>query len=99
MSEALGRDGEDWQLRHACAACMYKLQDELRLIFEMLYAMDGNDLLKRILRRLAASEGSDQPGPSQERVDTRKIRSSLYISRDDVNKWARTIVCGGAGTG
>lgn len=92
MRAALARDKEDWQLCHACPACMYKLHDELILIFEMLYAMDGNDSLKRILRRLAGVEGSDVPGPSRERIDEQMNRSSLYISQDYVNKWAKTIV-------
>lgn len=69
---------------------MYKLHDELVLIFDMLWAMDGNDSLKRILCRSAAP--ADDPttlGPSRERTDTRTISGDLYISREDVDNWAK----------
>jgi hypothetical protein len=51
VNAALGREAADYRLRHSCPACTYKLQDEGDLIFEMLVTMDGNDSLKRILRR------------------------------------------------
>jgi hypothetical protein len=33
VKTALGRDTGDWRLRHACPACMYKLKEELGLLF------------------------------------------------------------------
>ncbi|KAI6023497.1 hypothetical protein BKA83DRAFT_4463442 [Pisolithus microcarpus] len=46
--QVLQQDLEDWQLKHTCAACTYKLTDEPGLKFKLLYAMDGNDSLKHI---------------------------------------------------
>ncbi|KAI5986451.1 hypothetical protein EDC04DRAFT_2873538 [Pisolithus marmoratus] len=46
VSQVLQRDSEDWHLKHACAACTYKLTDEPKLKFKLLYAMDGNNSLK-----------------------------------------------------
>ncbi|KAJ7270354.1 hypothetical protein C8J57DRAFT_1065726, partial [Mycena rebaudengoi] len=49
--KALGRDALDCRLKTGCVACTYKLEGEADLIFSMLVTMDGNDLLKRILRK------------------------------------------------
>ncbi|KAJ7782095.1 hypothetical protein B0H14DRAFT_3095744 [Mycena olivaceomarginata] len=43
----LKRDAPDWHLKNCCPACTYKLEGEMKLIFSMLTAMDGNDSLKR----------------------------------------------------
>lgn len=67
---------------------MYKLKNEPMLVFNILWAMDGNDSLKRRIRRSPKDEGGE-PGPSIERIDTRSIGGEIYLSRDDVNKWAR----------
>ena len=53
--EALHHNLQDWKLRDCCQACMYTLHDELPLQFKMLYAMDGNDSLKRVSRALFSS--------------------------------------------
>jgi hypothetical protein len=42
--------GLTWCMKHACPACMYKLEGEDTLIFNMLTTMDGNDSLKCVLR-------------------------------------------------
>ena len=55
----------------------------------MLWAMDGNDSLKRILRRMVDPETGERDGPSREHTDSRKVPGDMYISRDEVNKWAR----------
>ncbi|KAJ7811116.1 hypothetical protein B0H13DRAFT_2243338 [Mycena leptocephala] len=47
FDKALGRDAPDWRLKNGCPACTYKLEGEMKLIFEMLVTMDGNDSLKR----------------------------------------------------
>ena len=64
---ALERDSPYYRLRHTCPACSYKLEGEAELIFQMLVTMDGNDSLKRILRRdppATAAEGEPPPeGP------------------------------------
>lgn len=72
---------------------MYKLKEEASLLFDILWAMDGNDSLRRFIRRSAPVDGdSSIPGPSCERTDTRHVTGDMYISRDDVNKWAREAV-------
>jgi hypothetical protein len=72
---------------------MYKLKEEPSLLFDILWAMDGNDSLKRIIRRSATGEDdSSEPGPSCERNDARVVSGDMYISRDDVNNWAREVI-------
>jgi hypothetical protein len=61
---ALGCQSSDWHIRHSCPACTYKLQGEKPLLFSMLWAMDGNDSLKRILHRMANPDTGEQDGPS-----------------------------------
>ncbi|KAJ7730105.1 hypothetical protein DFH07DRAFT_756414 [Mycena maculata] len=92
VMKALGRDST-WRLKHACPVCMYKLQGEDVLIFEMLTAMDGNDSLKRVLRRSRADdEGDGEPtlGKLKERVDNRDASDGYYLSREKVDTWAKT---------
>lgn len=91
---ALGRDSS-WRLRHACPACTYKLEGEDALIFDMLTTMDGNDSLKRVLRREKTSmeemEGGEPVlGKSRERVDDRDAGDGFFLSREKVDKWAKT---------
>ena len=83
---ALGRNSPDWRLRHACPACTYKLKDENRLIFSLLFTMDGNDSLKRILRRILGED--DTPRLSSEYIDSRIIDDGFYLTREYVNEWA-----------
>ncbi|KAJ7785440.1 hypothetical protein B0H14DRAFT_3095663 [Mycena olivaceomarginata] len=68
-----------WRMKHACPACMYKLEGEDALIFAMLTTMDGNDSLKRVLRRDKSSVGEDETGEltlakSREWEDSRDSR-------------------------
>jgi hypothetical protein len=51
VQAVLLRDTVDWRLRHLCPPCTYTLVGEEKLKFSMLYTGDGNDSLKRILRR------------------------------------------------
>ena len=100
VNVALKRDSQYYRLRHACPACTYKLQGEAKLIFEMLVTMDGNDSLKRILRRdppAAPAEGEPEPegpqvGESRERPDSRKVGGDYLISREIVDRWAKTVL-------
>lgn len=91
---ALGRDSS-WRMKHACPACMYKLEGEDELIFDMLTTMDGNDSLKRVLRHEKTSMAQDETGEptlakSSERVDNRDAGDGYYISRERVDKWAKS---------
>jgi hypothetical protein len=49
--EALHQGDPQWCLKHACSACTYKLQSEVPIKFSLLYAMDGNDSLKQVLKK------------------------------------------------
>ncbi|KAJ7801165.1 hypothetical protein B0H14DRAFT_3092481 [Mycena olivaceomarginata] len=94
VMKALDR-GSTWRMKHACPACMYKLEGEDALIFDMLTTMDGNDSLKRVLRRDKSSMVEDETGEptlakSSERVDNRDASDGYYISRDRVDLWARS---------
>lgn len=97
---ALERDSPYYRLRHACPACTYKLQGEPKLIFEILVTMDGNDSLKWILHRdppAAPAEGEATPegpevGESRERPDSRKVGGDYLISRENVDRWAKTVL-------
>jgi hypothetical protein len=72
---------------------MYKLKEELALLFDILWAMDRNDSLKQIAQRSPiVSEDADIHGPSCEKTNTRQVSGDMYISRDDVNRWAREAV-------
>lgn len=72
---------------------MYKLCDELPLVFDMLWAMDGNDTPKRILcRSTPPANNPATPGPSCKGTDTRSVSGDLYISCEDVNNWAKGMV-------
>ncbi|KAJ6469111.1 hypothetical protein DFH09DRAFT_1254063 [Mycena vulgaris] len=75
---ALGRD-TSWRLNHACPACMYKLEGEDQLIFSILTTMDGNDSLKR-----------PTLAKSKEGVDNRDAGEGYFISREKVDKWAKS---------
>jgi hypothetical protein len=48
--------------------------------------MDGNDSLKRILRRLLGED--DMPGPSSEYIDSRTVNDDFYLTCEYVNEWA-----------
>lgn len=92
VMNALGRDSQ-WRLKHACPACMYKLEGEDQLIFDLLTTMDGNDSLKRVLRRLRVQdEGDGDPtlGKSKERPDNRDAGDGYFLSRERVDTWAKT---------
>lgn len=90
---ALGRDDPDYRLRNACPACTYKLVGEDKLIFDMLFTMDGNDSLKRVLRREKPPEdegdGEVKLGESKERVDKRDGTGGYFLTREKVNTWAK----------
>jgi hypothetical protein len=98
--KALGRDSEDWRLRHICPPCTYKLDGEEKLKFSMLYTVDGNDSLKRIQRRetnpiSADDNGSNGPpvlGNSSESTDNREAGKGIYLANNMVNQWSKEIL-------
>lgn len=68
---------------------MYKLKDEPPLKFSMLFVQDGNDSLKCFERCADPDNANPELGPSVESFDTRTKHENLYLSRVDVNKWAK----------
>ncbi|KAG2350209.1 hypothetical protein BDR05DRAFT_971794 [Suillus weaverae] len=66
---------------------LHGLQNEPAMTFCLLYAMDGNDSLKRVLRRLLGADG-DYSGPSIELPMTQRVCNDRYLSREYVNEWA-----------
>jgi hypothetical protein len=71
------------------------LEGEDELIFDMLTTMDGNDSLKRVLRREKTTMAEDETGEpmlakSKERMDNRDAGDGYYISRERVDRWVKT---------
>ena len=93
----LQRNSTNWHLQNTCPACSYKLKGEDELIFKMLITMDGNNSLKRVLRRVPLDETAEvaleSEGPvvaaSRELPDSRKVGGDYLISRERVNRWAK----------
>ncbi|KAF7967191.1 hypothetical protein HWV62_35590 [Athelia sp. TMB] len=86
---AILRDSPDWRLRHACPACTYKLEGEPDLVFKMLTTFDGNNSLRRILRRSTSQDDDGTLGPSSELPTTQRVPGDRYLSREYVDKWAK----------
>ena len=63
----------------------------------MLYTVDGNDSLKRIIRREDApltSAETDEPvlGNSSESKDTRQAGEGVYLTREQVDEWSKEVL-------
>lgn len=93
---ALDRNSEDYRLRNNCPACTYKLKNEPKLEFSMLYTVDGNDSLKRIIRRdpvppTVASDMGSTPvlGACSESTDTRVAGQGIYLTNAFVDMWSK----------
>ncbi|KAG6895202.1 hypothetical protein C0992_002602 [Termitomyces sp. T32_za158] len=48
VAKELGRDTENWRVLNGCPPCSYVLEDEPPLRFSRMFAMDGNNSLKRV---------------------------------------------------
>lgn len=66
--------------------CMYKLKGEVQLIFNMLWAKNRNDSLKRCIGQ-GPKNMEGEAEPSIERINTRTVCGDIYLSREEVNKW------------
>ncbi|KAJ6481410.1 hypothetical protein DFH09DRAFT_950547 [Mycena vulgaris] len=92
VQAALRRDTPDWRLKNACPACLYKLEGEDELLMPILATMDGNNSLKRFWRREreeVREDGTAIPGAAKERLDSRNAGGAYYLSREEVDKWAK----------
>jgi hypothetical protein len=59
----------------------------------MLYAIDGNDSLKRIIRRSSSQDDNDSTlQPSSELPSSRTVPGDRYLSREYVDKWAKDVL-------
>ena len=85
VNEALHRDSPSWHLKHCCPACTYILQGEQPLKFSMLYALDGNDSLKRVQRKLLSEDG-EANSISIELPTSQVLSCPRYLSRDFVDQ-------------
>ncbi|KAG1894669.1 uncharacterized protein F5891DRAFT_1130867 [Suillus fuscotomentosus] len=92
ITESLRRDSPDWCLKHACPACTYTLTDEEKLHFKILYAMDGNDSLKRVLRH-SLDDDDDSLGVSSELPTGQVLVSDHYLSHNFVDQFAWDTPC------
>lgn len=97
VAKALGRDAPDYRLKNCCPACTYKLEGEQQLIFSMLTTMDGNDSLKRVLRKDKTFDNEGNPTRGQsERADPRTadVGGSYFLTREKVNEWSKEVLKG-----
>jgi hypothetical protein len=85
VAESLQRDSPNFRLKHTCPACTYTLTDEPKLTFSLLYAMDGNDSLKRVLQR--SLDTDDCLGTSSELPTGQQLESDHYLSRTFVDQF------------
>ncbi|KAG6835432.1 hypothetical protein H0H93_001533 [Arthromyces matolae] len=80
--KVLQRDGPNWRVLHACPPCTYELNDEPPLKFSRMFAMDGNNSLKRI----------GNLGPTRKIADRREFEDSDYfLSNDYVDIFANEV--------
>ncbi|KAJ7302815.1 hypothetical protein DFH08DRAFT_722682 [Mycena albidolilacea] len=95
IKKALGPDTPDWMLKNCFPVCTYKLEGEMKINFEMLVAMDGNDLLKRILiKDKTVDENGATHGRGKEHDDphTADAGRNYLMTRADVDKWSKEVL-------
>ena len=76
ISIELGREDRKWAIKNVCAPCLYKTEDEPKLKFEFLGAMDGNNSLKLVDSTYCAGTV---------RTDSRRTESPRWIKPEDVD--------------
>ncbi|KAG1892860.1 uncharacterized protein F5891DRAFT_963824 [Suillus fuscotomentosus] len=96
VQEAIGQSAIDWNLKHACPACLYALDAEPQLKFSLLYAMDGNNSLKRVLKRVPDKEHAEDLvsrniPQSSELPTSQSIVDYHYLTREYVDSFADTL--------
>ncbi|KAK6967051.1 hypothetical protein R3P38DRAFT_3337534 [Favolaschia claudopus] len=89
VKRVLGRGAADWRMKNCCPACTYKLEGEMKLVFQMLLTMDGNDSLKR-----GVNENGESTRGECERPDPRAedAGGTYFLRRDEVDKWAKEVL-------
>ncbi|KAG1888193.1 hypothetical protein F4604DRAFT_1877353 [Suillus subluteus] len=89
VAELLQCNTPNWRLKHACPACTYELKDEEELTFRLLYAMDRNDSLKRVLQRSLDHDADDCVAPSSEVPMGQQLTSDRYLPHAFVDQYSR----------
>ncbi|KAI0366036.1 hypothetical protein BV20DRAFT_1056040 [Pilatotrama ljubarskyi] len=74
----LSHDTPEWHMLNACAPCLYRLEDEPPLEYDLLVAVNGNSSLKLI---------DDAFRGSQQRPDHRTARTDLIILPEEVDRF------------
>ncbi|KAJ7844746.1 hypothetical protein B0H14DRAFT_3086428 [Mycena olivaceomarginata] len=85
----------DNRIKKALGSCIYKLEGEMKMIFEMLVAMDGNDSLKRILvKDKTVDKNGATHGRGKECNDPRTADAghNYLMMRADVDKWSKEVL-------
>ncbi|ESK96792.1 hypothetical protein Moror_6664 [Moniliophthora roreri MCA 2997] len=80
--EALGRTQIEIFQTMLCSPCMYKLDDEQRLVPSMLFAIDGNTVLKMVDPAFKAGK---------KRLDTRHLGHYRMLEESQVNEFANEV--------
>ena len=75
---ALNHNTQEWRLRNECPACFYCLEDELKLSFDWLVSIDGNNSLKQWDTTLYGAVPQ---------IDHHTPRSMYWLSNEEVNKF------------
>ena len=75
VSGELGRD-DSWNAKNICPPCLYEVEDEPKLRFRFLAAMDGNNSLKLV-------DSVFRPGSV--RKDSRETTSHRWIPPEEVD--------------
>lgn len=84
------RDKVDHHIKNACPCCMYELEGEMKLVYCLLFCMDGNDSLKQILWR-NADDGSRKVA-SKERPDDWDSSGDYFLSCKRVDHWMKELI-------
>lgn len=85
VAKALQWDSPDWHVKHTCPACSYILANEEQLTFKMLYAMDSNNSLKRVLQQ--SLDDDDTLGILSELPTGQIHTSDRYLSRTFIDQF------------
>jgi hypothetical protein len=92
VQASLKRDGADYRIKHLCPCCTYILEDEVKLKFSMLYTVDGNDSLKRIIQREAVLEPTAQaPEPTAQAPATTEETALPILGASSEVKDSQTV--------
>ncbi|KAG1844379.1 hypothetical protein F4604DRAFT_1884457 [Suillus subluteus] len=88
VAEVLNCNTPDWRLKHTCPSCTYTLADEEQLTFKLLFAMDGNNLLKHVLQWTLGVD--DEDIQSSELRMTQQVQGDRYLPCAYINSWGAT---------